>query len=197
MAFEIPIDVDYFDHPKTMMLIGLIGPLADVFPLRLWRWCARYAKDGVVKGGRAQIESAVKWEGEVGVLHKALIKCGFLEKDGKTVHDYMEHIGRAIYLYEQKKLRQKNKYAADVKGILPEESGRIPPILSYPILSHPIPSDSIPSDPPLTPPSGGNGDFLDKGKKRRRRRRDEPQTVSEIADVLRQRREAENDAAGI
>ena len=118
MGFEVPVDVDYFEHPKTLALIGLIGPQADVFPLRLWRWCALYAKDGFVGGGRLQIETAVKWTGKKGDLHRALIKAGFLEKDGKTVHDFMKGIGRAMFLYEQKKLRQREKYA---RGILPED----------------------------------------------------------------------------
>ena len=129
MGFEIPIDVNYFEHPKTMMLIGLIGPEADIYPLRLWRWCSMYARNGIIAGGRAQIESAVKWHGAVGVLCRALINAGFLEADGKTVHDFMDGIGRAVFLYEQKKLRQRAKYAA---GILPEESGRTPPIPSHP-----------------------------------------------------------------
>jgi hypothetical protein len=163
MGFEIPVDVDYFEHPKTLMLVGLIGPQADVFPLRLWRWCALYARDGVVKGGRAQLESVVKWSGESGQLHKALVKCGFLEKDGKTVHDWHFHIGRSIYLYEQKKLRQRQKYAA---GILPEETGRIPPIPSHPIQDEK-------SNPPL-PPNGG-----DRKRKRRQKTDDEMRTEIE------------------
>ncbi len=123
MAFEIPVDVDYFDHPKTVALKGLIGPEADIYPLRLWRWCARFARDGVISGGRVQVESAVHWSGEQGKLHKALVKVGFLDSDGKTIHDWKHWIGRAIFLYEQKKRKQRDRYAE-----FPQ---------SHPILLHP------------------------------------------------------------
>ena len=140
MGFEIPIDVNFFDHPKTVMLIGLIGSEADVYPLRLWRWCSMYAKNGVVAGGRTQIEGVLRWKGKAGSLHRALIRAGFLEADGKTVHDFMEGVGRAIFLYEQKKQKQREKYAEGIlpqtetqsAGILPEENGRIPAIPSHP-----------------------------------------------------------------
>ena len=134
MGFEIPIDVNFFDHPKTVMLIGLIGSEADVYPLRLWRWCSMYAKNGVVAGGRTQIEGVLRWKGKAGSLHRALIRAGFLEADGKTVHDFMEGVGRAISLYEGKKQRQRERYAGEIlpqtethsPGSLPEENGRLP-----------------------------------------------------------------------
>lgn len=135
MGFEIPVDVDYFDHPKTMALIGIIGPEADIYPLRLWRWCALYAKEGVVTAGRPQIEGACKWQGKPGALYRALMKAGFVEADGITIHSWLDHVGRAIRLYETKKRKQREKYAAEVNhgtGILPEENDRIPPIQSHP-----------------------------------------------------------------
>lgn len=129
MGFEIPIDVDYFDHPKTMKLIGILrNQEADIYPLRLWRYAAKYARDGVIKGGSAEIESAVRWRGQPGRLSSALIQVGFVESDGRTIHDWKRGIGRAIFLYEEKKRKQREKYAEE-HGILPEEPGRIPPIL--------------------------------------------------------------------
>jgi hypothetical protein len=133
MGFEMPVDVDYFDHPKTLQLIALVGNKeADIFPLRLWKWCAKYAPKGVVRGGAAAIETACKWRGTPGRLHKALIEAGFVDEDGITVHDWMKGIGRAILIYERKKQKQREKYDRE-KGILPEESGKtdgsIPPTL--------------------------------------------------------------------
>jgi hypothetical protein len=174
MGFEIPVDVDYFEHPKTQMLIAILGRRyaeADIYPLRLWRWCALYARDGIITtphctcvaeswqdGGTTvaqkchapatdvpnsrhaacrlcvtQIETACRWSGKPGRLHAALCQAGFIENDGKTLRNWMFRTGRAIALYEAKKSRQREKYAAEV-GILPEENGRIPPILLNPTL---------------------------------------------------------------
>ncbi len=168
MGFEIPVDVDYFEHPKTLFLVGLAGACADVYPLRLWRWCALYAKNGFIRGGKVQIEAAVKWTGDPGALHSALMKAGFLERDGKTVHDWNLHIGRSILLYERKKQKQREKYSA---GILPEETGRIPPIPSHPI------QDEI-NNPPL-PPKGERA-----GNAQTRKRRRQHETAEEIEQRL-------------
>lgn len=119
MGFEIPIDSAYSGHPKTLHLIALTGkPEADAYPIRLWMWAAEYAKDGVVGGGPPQVELACRWRGTPGKLAKALVKAGFMEVDGKTIHDWMEHVGRAIAIYEEKKRIQREKYAAS-KGINP------------------------------------------------------------------------------
>jgi hypothetical protein len=133
MAFDIPIDLDYFEHPKTLELISILKiPEADIYPLRLWKWAAKYARDGILPANVAMIEREIRWQGPSGALHKALIKAGFLEKDGKTIHDWHEHVGRAIMLYEAKKRKQREKYDKSA-GILPEEcgknSGSIPPTL--------------------------------------------------------------------
>ncbi len=127
MGFEMPVDVDYFDHPKTLHLVALVArPEADIYPLRLWKHCAKYAKRGVILGAGPAIEAAVGWRGTPGKLHKALIEVGFIESDGVTVHDWNQGIGRAVLIYERKKQKQRAKYAA-LHGILPEETRRIPP----------------------------------------------------------------------
>lgn len=121
MAFEIPVDVDYFDHPKTKKLcLSLKKPEGDIYPLRLWKWCAKYAKDGILPSDVALIEAELGWKGAPGRLHGCLMGSGFIESDGVTVHDWMWHIGRAISIYESKKRKMREKYDRE-KGILPEE----------------------------------------------------------------------------
>ncbi len=126
MGFEIPLDVDYIDHPKTLRLIAALGKLADVYPLRLWCWCAKYAKDGIVRGGAQELEKAVRWTGESGKCHKAMVDAGFLNRDGKTVHDWQIHAGRKIKQYERKKALQRQKYADDSDGDIPDSSENLP-----------------------------------------------------------------------
>ncbi len=110
MGFEIPIDVDYCDHPKVLALVAKLGKRADIFPLRLWLWCAKFAKKGVISGGATQIESACRWDGKPGVLHAALVESEIVDSDGLTVHDWMDHAGRQIDAYERKKRKQRRAY---------------------------------------------------------------------------------------
>ncbi len=108
MGFEIPIDVDYFDHPKTAALVAKIGKHADIFPLRLWAWCARFAKDGH-PGSPGLTERVCRWTGKPDLLYSALVECGFIDKDGK-VHDWDDHTGRKVAAYEKQKERQRQSY---------------------------------------------------------------------------------------
>lgn len=134
MGFEIPIDVDFPNHPKSIQLIGILGDRADVYPLRLWMWCAKFAKNGIIKGGADQVEMACAWKGKPGKLHAALIESGFIEHDGFTVHDWQEHAGRKLEQYEKKKRNQREKdrlkkeaeYAADSGGPSTQSSGSLP-----------------------------------------------------------------------
>lgn len=65
---NLNLDPDYFDHPKTNRLIGLLGRGAEGLPIKLWCFCAKYrAKDGNLIGYSPQeIELAVKWWGKPG-----------------------------------------------------------------------------------------------------------------------------------
>jgi hypothetical protein len=132
MGFELPIDADYFTHPKTLKLISILGARADVYPLRVWAWASRYARDGVVEGQHRAIELAAGWKQPVGKLVASLQQAGFIDPDGKTLHDWMNGIGRAILIYERKKQKMRAKYHLSV-GILPEDlrkpSGSLPPTL--------------------------------------------------------------------
>ncbi len=107
MGFKIPIDVDYFDHPKTLRLAEILRiPEADAYPIRLWRFAALYAKDGRIPVD--SIEGHLKWRGKKGALVAALRKAGFLE--GDLVHDWKKGIGHEVSAYEAKKDRQRILY---------------------------------------------------------------------------------------
>jgi hypothetical protein len=158
MGFEIPLDSDYTDHPQTQHLMRLLGKEADVYPIRLWLWASKYARDGKVKSGWRGVEAACRWVGRPKRLSKALVTCGFMESDGETIHDWMDGVGRAITLYELKKKKQRDKYRESV-GILPEE---IPDSSGIKEEDHrqSSPNPSNPSNSgnpenPDTPPTGG------------------------------------------
>lgn len=119
MGFRIPVDVDYFDHDKTAQLMAILGPEADVYPLRLWARAAKCAKNGMFKS-REAIEVGIKWHGKRGMLVAALIKTGFLQPDGVTIHDWMDGAGQDVAAYEVKKAKQREEYRKK-HGILLEE----------------------------------------------------------------------------
>ncbi len=162
MAFEIPIDLDYFDHPKALHLIEILRkPEADVYPIRLWRWAAKYARDGVIPADTSVMERGVRWKGKAGVLHAALVTAGFLNKDGLTIHDWQEYVGRAIMLYESKKKKQRDIYDK-MRGIIPEDGRKIVGILPEECrktsgISRPTPDTPEAPDTPDTQDRGERG----------------------------------------
>lgn len=102
---SINLDLNYFDHPKTKRLVGLLGRGSEVLPIRLWCACGKhYPETGTFTGLTAQeIESQVAWWGRPGQMVEAMLKVGFLEQtDGQfTVHDWSEHASH-ITVYRQK-----------------------------------------------------------------------------------------------
>ena len=107
---DLNLSLDYFDHPKTRRLIGLLGRGAEVLPIRLWAYCGKhFAKDGRLADHSPQeIETIVEWWGKPGEAVDAMVKVGFIKVDGcgHSVHDWTEHQGH-IYA-----IRQRNKKVA-------------------------------------------------------------------------------------
>ncbi len=91
------LDLDYFDHPKTKRLIGLLGRGAEVLPLRLWAYCGKHhCADGRLAGYSGQeIESLVNWWGKSGEMIDAMKRVSFISKqgDGWEVCSWQEHQG--------------------------------------------------------------------------------------------------------
>ena len=126
---EMPVQVGYFDHPKTLHLVGLLGPEADVYPLRLFAWAWKNAPSGVIRGGVAGLEYALRWRGKPGELHAALMKapegyrCGFIEADGVTIHDWKDGVGRAIAHLEAERKRKREAYDK-ARGEMPAKADK-------------------------------------------------------------------------
>jgi hypothetical protein len=75
------VDLDFYNHPKTVRLVGLIGPHAGDHVIRLWCYVGKYhSTDGEMRSyNTSEVESAARWAGTPGQLLEALIKVGFLE----------------------------------------------------------------------------------------------------------------------
>lgn len=96
MAY-LNLDLDYFDHPKTKRLIGLLGRGSDVLPVRLWAYCGKYHADTghLIGYSPTELETVIGWWGQPGRAVEALLRPfqerpGFLERlaEGFKVHDW-------------------------------------------------------------------------------------------------------------
>jgi hypothetical protein len=112
---SINLDLNYFDHPKTKRLVGLLGRGADVLPVRLWCTCGKHYPDsGELTGLTAQeIESQVAWWGQPGQMVEAMVKVGFLEKvdSGYAVHDWQDHSGHLAVYRDRAKTAAKARWS--------------------------------------------------------------------------------------
>lgn len=157
------LDLDYFDHPKVVRLVGQLGRGADILPIRLWTYTGKYhAETGELTGySPLEIEAAIKWWGQPGraldaMLRPFLEKPGFLERaeNGYKVHDW-EHINGHIHALKVRAQAAANarwdKVRADALA-MPKHSSSTSGsnALSFP---------SFPSNPPLSPPGGYFQDF--------------------------------------
>lgn len=102
---EINLDLDYFEHPKTIRLMGRLGKGAAELPLRLWVYTGKFhAKDGVLTGySVSDIEAVVKWWGKRGECVAAMVGVKFLDQlPGGTyaVHNWTQRAGH-IYAFKE------------------------------------------------------------------------------------------------
>ena len=125
----MPVDVDYFDHPKTLRLVAALGNGADVLPLRIWKHCVLYAKDGRLQ--LDEVEAIARWWGKRGELIRALVRFRLVDKDGDqvVVHDWMDWTGQDVAAYEVKK-KTAREYYRKKHGILPEAFQKVDTSLS-------------------------------------------------------------------
>ena len=75
-------------HAKTRRLIRLCGFEGFYRLLCLWSYATENHVDGVFPE-EDDIELAADWPGQPGKLVAALKECGFLDPDGRTVHDWL------------------------------------------------------------------------------------------------------------
>ena len=123
------LDVNFFDHRKTKRLTGILGRGAEVLPLRLWCYTAKYhAADGKLTGYSAEeVESAMCWWGQRSKGVEAMITVGFLERcqDGYVVKGWEEHEGHIVYFHERavqaankRWHRDERNASSDARGML-------------------------------------------------------------------------------
>lgn len=101
------IDLDYFNHPKTLLLEGALGGhRATLIPIKLWAHVGKYhSEDGILKGYTAQtIAKAVEFDSRhAEQLIEHLVNCGFIsqQKGGFKVNNWLEHNGHLAMFRER------------------------------------------------------------------------------------------------
>lgn len=101
----IPLDGDLFSHRKTKKLRRLLGPLAEIYVIRMWAWAAKFRQNGKFCDDE---EIADAWEvdvAQVAGIKDALVKSSYLESDGLSIYGWMQrdHVGEFLVRLEQRK----------------------------------------------------------------------------------------------
>lgn len=147
------LDPNYFDHPKTRRLVASLGPGADVLPIRLWAYCARYhPNDGRMKGYTIpEVESIMGWTGEPGSAIKSMGRVGFIlgHKSGFQCIDWLQHQGHLAAFSRRGKAANKvrwDKVRAGIPVGVHKSSLSDPPYHTIPAIPS-IPSKQITDRP--------------------------------------------------
>lgn len=127
---DLNLDLDYFSHPKTVRLMGILGRGSEVLPIKLWCYCGKYhAESGRLMDYSAQeLEAALGWWGKPGEAVEALLKIGFLqsEENGFKVHDWTEYQGHIGAIKKRNKKVAKNRWENIRKSISTVDTSGIP-----------------------------------------------------------------------
>lgn len=157
---DLNIDLNFFDHPKTKRLVGLLGRGSEVLPLKLWAYTGKVrAEDGRLVGHAAQeIESIAGWWGKQGEMIEAMLRDGtrFLdrEEDGTfVIHDWLEHQGH-LAAYKIRGRKAAKKRWESMAGQSLDATSMPQAMLDACHKQCPIPSNQPTEDPP-GPPDGG------------------------------------------
>src|SRR6185369_14826375 len=135
------LDVSYHEHPKTIRLMALLGPLADALPVRLWAYCAKvHPKDGAMIGYKAsEVEAAIRWRGKPGKAVRAMLSTGFIQRvdNGYACHDWHDHEGHLEAFSRRAKAGAKaswDKYASSTDKHSSSNAPTVPSLPTVPTI---------------------------------------------------------------
>jgi hypothetical protein len=117
----IQVSLNLRRHPKVARLCSkLQSSTAWAYVIDLWMWCVEYAPDGDLSRYSAEeVEFALGWTLDPGVLFAALRTCGFIEDkdDGRMViHDWEEHQGKWLAKLDDNRRRIRKWRKAKAKA---------------------------------------------------------------------------------
>ena len=112
----IRLDSSYPRHRKVLRLVRNLGPLAELYPIRLWLWALEQSPDGSLRDIDAEeMALIVGHKGDADKLWSAMSTCGFIEQDGEQswrLRSWHEHQGILIERAERNAERMRRARAA-------------------------------------------------------------------------------------
>lgn len=138
------IDLDYFEHPKTRRLVGILGRGAEMLPIKLWAFCGKfhYASGEMDGYSAGEIEAIAGWWGQEGQMIEAMVKVGFLDVDSTgeiyRMHNWEDHQGHIVSLKRRAKDAAQKRWGR-IKNASSNATGNAPS----------IPSSNAPSNAPF------------------------------------------------
>lgn len=114
MNTDIRIKVGQPYHRKTKILVRLVGAEGYLALIKLWTQIAQNHPKGDYVMTTRDVEIDGEWSGKKGLLTKALVKSGYLDKvkGGYISHDWAEHQSWVVHAKERS---EKASRAAKVK----------------------------------------------------------------------------------
>ncbi len=145
---SLNLDLNYFDHVKTLRLAGRLGPGSEVIPIKLWTYAGKHhPEDGKLALLEAELEHICAWWGKKGEMVPALLEIGFLEKydDFFQIHDWLDHSGHLAAFKKRAKNAAKKRWShtpqsSNATSIAKSETKQCP--------SSAVHSSSVQSNPP-------------------------------------------------
>lgn len=103
---DFRVSVDYFEHPKTISLIGACGKLGVFCHLKLIAFAAKFSPNtgSLAKWRDQQLEAFAGWDGAPGQFIQALIDNRLLDGDdcARVLHDWADAQGWLIGTAQRK-----------------------------------------------------------------------------------------------
>jgi len=113
----VRVECDYPRHLKTLRLVRRLGPIAELYPLRLMLWAGEQRPDGSLAGvDDEEIAHIAGYAGDdPGELVRHLRECGFVETDrdgSRRLRSWYEHNGILADRRERNAERMRRQRAA-------------------------------------------------------------------------------------
>lgn len=128
---DLNLDLHYFEHPKTVRLVGLLGRGAEVLPIKLWAYCGKvHAESGKLSNySTRELESAIGWWGKESEAVAALVKVGFVREltgveAGFEAVDWLEHQGHLAAFKERSRKANEVRWASRTPSRSPKAEGK-------------------------------------------------------------------------
>lgn len=158
---SLNLDLNYFDHVKTLRLAARLGPGSEVIPVRLWTYAGKHhPEDGKLALLEAELEHVCAWWGEKGAMVPALVEIGFLEKFGEffQVHDWLDHSGHLAAFKKRAKNAAKkrwshNQQSSNATSIAKAETKQCPSSAVHSSSKQSNPPTPLTTSPSATPPT--------------------------------------------